>query len=39
MDDYNWEVSIDKLKQDTGFEPEINIEEAILDYAHVLETH
>lgn len=39
MDDYNWEVSIDKLKQDTGFEPEINIEQAILDYAHVLETH
>ena len=39
MDYYNLEVSSDKLKQDTGFEPEINIEEAILDYAHVLETH
>lgn len=33
MEGLCWDVSIDKLKRDTGFEPEVTIDEAILDFA------
>ena len=30
-DDYNWEVSLDKLKRDTGYESAVGIEEMITE--------
>lgn len=36
MDDYIWDVSIEKLKKDTGYEPEVSIDEAILEYVDYL---
>ena len=33
MEGLCWDVSIEKLKKDTGFEPEVTIDEAILDLA------
>ena len=32
MDDYVWDVSIDKLRSATGYEPEVDIDEAIEEY-------
>lgn len=37
LDNVVWDVSIDKLKADTGFEPTISIEDAILDVAKAME--
>lgn len=34
LDDVVWDVSIEKLKKDTGFEPAITIDEAIIDVAN-----
>lgn len=31
-----WDVSIDKLKRDTGFEPEVSIDDAIIELAEYL---
>lgn len=36
LDDVVWDVSIDKLKNDTGFEPTMSIEDAILDVANAM---
>ena len=36
MDDYVWDVSIDKICKDLGYKPVISIEDAILDYAEVI---
>lgn len=36
MDDYVWDVSLEKIHADLGYEPEVTIEEAILDYAESL---
>lgn len=36
MDDYIWDVSLEKIENDLGYKPEITIEEAIRDYADVL---
>ena len=33
MDDYRWEVSIEKIKKDTGYEPAVSIEAGIEEYA------
>lgn len=33
MDDYIWDVSIEKLKKDTGYEPVISIDDSIIEYA------
>ncbi|MBR3149650.1 MAG: NAD(P)-dependent oxidoreductase [Eubacterium sp.] len=33
MDDYNWEVCIDKIANDIGYKPEVGIEYAIDEYA------
>ena len=30
-DDYNWDVSLDKIKKDTGYEPKVGIEEMIVE--------
>lgn len=35
MDDYIWDVSLEHIKEDIGYEPEILIEEAILEYANM----
>lgn len=36
MDDYIWDVSLEKLIRDTGYEPKVCLEEAIREYADYL---
>ncbi len=36
MDDDLWDVSIERVRQDLGYEPDISIDEAILEYARGL---
>lgn len=33
MDDYVWDVSLEKIQQELGYEPQIEIEQAIREYA------
>ena len=33
MDDYCWDVSLDRIKSDIGYNPEVGIEEAINELA------
>lgn len=33
MDDYIWDVSLEHIKEDIGYEPDISIEEAILEFS------
>lgn len=33
MDDYIWDVSLEKIHKELGYTPEVTIEEAILEYA------
>ena len=35
-DDVVWDVSLDKIKKDIGYDPKISIEDAILEYATIL---
>lgn len=34
MDDYFWEVSLERIHNDLGYVPRVRIEQAILEYAH-----
>lgn len=36
MDEYVWDISIDKIKKDLGYEPEITIEETIVEFAEII---
>lgn len=36
MDSWNWNISIDKIKKDIGYEPTVSIEDAIKDYSNAL---
>lgn len=36
MDDYVWEVSLEKIQKELGYEPKVSVEEAILEYAESL---
>lgn len=38
-DGLSWDVCIDRLKRDTGFEPEVSIDEAIMELAEYLKNH
>ncbi len=38
LDEVVWDVSIDRLKADTGFEPTMSIEDAILDVANAMKS-
>lgn len=37
MDDYVWDVSLSHIKEDLKYEPEVSIEEAILEYSSYLD--
>lgn len=36
MDDYVWDVSLERIKRDIGYEPSISIEESIIEYSEYL---
>lgn len=36
MDEHVWDISIDKLKKEIGYEPTVNIDEAILEFAEII---
>ena len=36
MDEDVWDISLDRVKADTGYEPLVSIEEAILEQAEAL---
>ena len=36
MDSHVWDISIDKIKKDIGYEPEISIDEAILEFSEII---
>ena len=36
MDDYVWDVSLEKIQQDTGYVPKVSIESAIHELAEYL---
>lgn len=37
MDDYVWDVSLEHIRKDIGYEPKVSIEEAIIEYARICE--
>lgn len=36
MDEYVWDISIDKIKKEIGYEPTVSIDEAILEFAETV---
>ena len=39
MDDYVWDVSLERIRGELGYEPQITIEQAILEYADSIRFH